>query len=111
MQQRPMSGIWGGLWGFMEFANRDELNTYVNQRLMLDNAFLPTDLDTFKHTFSHFHLQISPVIVHLSQLPQVVEEEGQSQWFNVQEPLTVGLSAPTQKILATIQRDIALVNA
>lgn len=110
MQQRPMSGIWGGLWGFWEFSGRTELDAYIEQNLLVAGPQNSTNLVGFKHTFSHFHLQIEPVVVHLSEPPSKVEESSQSQWFDVQAPINVGLSAPTKKILTTIRQDIALLS-
>lgn len=94
LQQRPPQGIWGGLWCFPEFDS---------ERLALDavqqwhGQILPERLSGFRHTFSHFHLDIEPLLVALPQQPPQVHEQG--IWFSPTQPKDLGLAAATQRIL------------
>jgi A/G-specific adenine glycosylase len=54
--------------------------------------------DTYRHTFSHYHLDITPVLVQVAQTPQRVGE-GRSLWYSVHQPDAIGLAAPVKKLL------------
>jgi len=56
LQQRPSKGIWGGLWSFPEFETVTQLDSYVANSFNYYNELLA--LDSFRHTFSHYHLDI-----------------------------------------------------
>jgi A/G-specific adenine glycosylase len=128
MHKRPSSGIWGGLWGFYESDEPLENLNYASYSTLPDDlraalADKKGDIKTlepFTHTFSHFHLHISPILIELqsvAQLPQSsdtlvinepsplseVEIKQQALWFNIQEASKVGLAAPTVKIFKQIQ--------
>jgi len=132
MHKRPASGIWGGLWGFYESLmppqeTSDEalggLPTHMKQLLKQSEAKIEV-MAPFTHTFSHFHLHISPVLIELksnehlslSSATLTVEEPGalmakqpqanndtKAQWFNIQQVAKVGLAAPTVKIIKQLQ--------
>lgn len=98
LKQRPQQGIWGGLWGFLEFeSTADGIGWLARQGLSeADVRALPA----FRHTFSHFHLDISPRLVMLERPPTNVMEDNQ-QWFDINN-IDVGTSTPTQKIIKSI---------
>ncbi|MBT1451238.1 A/G-specific adenine glycosylase [Glaciecola sp. XM2] len=106
MHKRPASGIWGGLWGFTE-VSEDDIEVAINDIALHLNAptFDKHELVGFRHTFSHFHLEISPILLHLHDAPQLSVNEESSMWFNMQEASKVGLAAPTVKIIKTLQTD------
>lgn len=102
LQKRPASGIWGGLWGFVE-ADSDTLMARLEE--LNCSAALQQNMQPFKHTFSHFHLEISPILLSLSKaLPQSVQENT-AMWYNIEQGSEVGLAAPTVKILNQIKTD------
>ena len=61
------AGLWGGLYCFPQFADEESLRQWLAQRqIAADNL---TQLTAFRHTFSHFHLDIvayvaSRVVIH-----------------------------------------------
>lgn len=66
LEQRPPSGIWGGLWGFPEADDEQDLEAICQQRFGLE----PVDQQIWpvtRHTFSHFHLDITPVHITVRQ--------------------------------------------
>ncbi|QSX41729.1 A/G-specific adenine glycosylase [Shewanella cyperi] len=98
--KRPPSGIWGGLWCFPQFASEQELRAHIEAKQLAGEAEL---LDGFRHTFSHFHLDIQPVL--LSCKPgsaHQVMEDGGALWYNVRQPQKLGLAAATERILETL---------
>ncbi|NMH59963.1 A/G-specific adenine glycosylase [Alteromonas ponticola] len=96
--KRPAMGLWGGLYGFIEAASLDA----VVKRYELDE-FSATSLTPFVHTFSHFQLHITPVLVELNEFLQPGIAEDNARWFDILEPIEVGLAAPTQKIVNEIR--------
>ena len=107
LYQRPQSGIWGGLYSFPEFeslesAERFLLSAGVQEREVELNA---DEEQMFRHTFSHYHFDIQPVFVNLTQPFQVVAEHNQT-WLNLaawlNEQQKVGLSAVAAKLLEQV---------
>ena len=51
-----------------------------------------------RHTFSHFHLDIQPVALHVAARPARVED-GAWVWYNRSAPAAIGLAAPVTKLI------------
>ncbi|PKG57053.1 A/G-specific adenine glycosylase [Shewanella sp. Choline-02u-19] len=101
LQKRPPSGIWGGLWCFAQFSTKDELDEHLsNQAYDISHR---EDLVGFRHTFSHFHLDIQPVLVSINKISdnQIMEQDS-SVWYNLPHPPKVGLASATERILASL---------
>jgi A/G-specific adenine glycosylase len=102
--QRPPTGLWGGLWGFYEAESLDTLDAAA-QQLALGQYTLLT-LEPFRHTFSHFHLDIQPVILHLEQPSSSQVNEKQKIWYDLLNQPNVGLAAPTKKLLTVCKTQL-----
>ncbi|MCO7199490.1 A/G-specific adenine glycosylase [Pseudoalteromonas sp. OANN1] len=99
MEKRPSSGIWGGLFGFFEFAEQDELDAFIKQQeLKLECT---NTLEPFVHIFTHFELTITPVLVEVKSMPDCVHDQ-QLLWFDTHNPPEVGLAAPTKKLVKVL---------
>ena len=96
LQQRPQSGIWGGLWSFPEVSSEAEAHSWLKQHLGCEGQ--AEWLDNFRHTFSHYHLQIQPLKFSLPTSPQPIGEHS-SHWYNPANPSELGLAAPVKKLL------------
>lgn len=105
LQQRPPVGIWGGLWCFPEYDSLELCHQALHEQ-QIEN-YQQTLLPTFRHTFSHFHFDISPILIEVEQLEarQVMEETG-SLCYNLHTPQKVGLAAATKKILTNVKKII-----
>lgn len=103
MEKRPPSGIWGGLWCFLEISETSQLtNLLTKLNLKQINS---TNLDKFRHTFSHFHLDIEPIVVDCEILPaKEISENNTLQWYNLTTKASVGLAASTQKLIKQLQQ-------
>lgn len=98
LEQRPPVGIWGGLWSLPECAALDEIPAFFKSSLGLTveaQDFLPE----FRHTFSHYHLDISPVVCKITQKSTRVAEPGARKWVAISELTNYGLPAPIKLIL------------
>ena len=95
--KRPPAGIWGGLWSLPEHYGdaadwaRDKLGVEIDSQ----DAHAP-----FRHTFSHFHLEISviPASVIRMQGERIMEAD-RIVWYNPAGTQELGLAAPVTKIL------------
>lgn len=95
LEKRPSMGIWGGLWSFPE-CKEGMLDQYCQKNQL--NLATATKLSTFRHTFSHFHLDITPILVTVFvQTMKVTEND--SLWCSLQHLPAIGLAAPINKIL------------
>lgn len=103
MEKRPPSGIWGGLWCFLEISDITQLNALLDTLNLKQKT--TTALDKFRHTFSHFHLDIEPVIIDCDELPaKEISENNTLQWYNLTTNASVGLAASTQKLITQLQQ-------
>lgn len=109
MEKRPPTGIWGGLWCFYEVNDQSEINSQLTKLGLAPNHQL--ELDSFRHTFSHFHLDITPVLVDCAQLPaKEIDENPHQRWYDLNQPDSVGLAASTKKLLDLIHDNPTLFN-
>jgi A/G-specific adenine glycosylase len=95
LQQRPPSGLWGGLWSLPQAADLRDAERETGLALQLESARV---LAPLRHTFSHFHLDITPVLVRPRDAG-IVMEGLPLLWYNIQRPASVGLAAPVKRLL------------
>jgi len=98
MLERPMSGIWGGLWSFPEFE--DDAGAYAFLQKIKTGKTTWENLPTVKHTFTHFHLTIDPKRLSVGKscaapLPY--------RWISRARLKQLGLPAPIQKLVSTLE--------
>jgi len=98
LEQRPSAGIWGGLWSFPELAQVDEVAAYCHDSLGI-KAVDVTAWPVVRHTFSHFHLEITPAIARAGVDPTMVMEAPHRLWYNPDGTEERGLAAPVEKLL------------
>jgi len=102
MEKRPPSGIWGGLWCFHEVTHLEAVNDLL-KKLGL-KAQEQQILTIFRHTFSHFHLDIQPIIVDCEYIgTQEINENSQQQWYDLTTEASVGFAASTQKLITLLR--------
>ncbi|MCK5092175.1 MAG: A/G-specific adenine glycosylase, partial [Gammaproteobacteria bacterium] len=72
LEKRPSAGIWGGLWSFPE-CDHGSIEQWCMHKFSC-KVESKEDWPVFRHTFSHFHLDISPVHVRVKEVnPQIME--------------------------------------
>ncbi len=106
LEKRPPSGIWGGLWSFPETADLKEFAPQLSAQFMLDNRTMQ-QWDRLRHTFSHFHLDIIPVLVPLGAEAVGVMEAERFHWYALRQPSRVGLAAPVKQLLSLIAQQLS----
>jgi A/G-specific adenine glycosylase len=102
LEQRPPSGIWGGLWSFPEVSNGAAAEKWCREQLSV-SPLSTEHWDTVRHSFSHFDLDIRPVVVRVSGTSSKVADLSAGQWYPLSEIPPVGLAAPVEKLMKTLQ--------
>lgn len=103
LEKRPPAGIWGGLHCFPESESIE-----LNQSVKPDEKLIKSEqiLISFKHTFSHYHLDITPILFDLSDQPTQVMEQNKGIWYNLSQPQQLGLAAPVKALLSTLHHEL-----
>ncbi|WP_314867999.1 A/G-specific adenine glycosylase [Aggregatibacter kilianii] len=121
LEQRENAGLWGGLYCFPQFADKQELLAYLASNGIQQYQ----EWAAFRHTFSHFHLDIYPIYarfddqtnpedVDRSDWKKVAEKQNQYQsallsavkyWYDPQNPDPIGLATPVKNLLTQYIRN------
>jgi len=89
LEKRPPTGVWGGLWCFPEIQPGSEK--------LAGKRTLPV----LRHEFTHFTLDITPVVCFLETAVPHVAEPGQI-WLPVGEAIGAAVPTPVRKLLARL---------
>ena len=119
LQQRPDSGIWGGLLSLPECllnaeADNDSDDDLRRRDVDIVRAVAPfgvmrgyAPLPPFAHVFTHFKLQIAPYQVQLEKrVPHVGQDD--FLWYPIRQLADAPLPAPVKKLLVDLflRRDL-----
>ncbi len=97
LEKRPPSGIWGGLWSLPEVEKRSDLEGWC-KRVLGQAPKTMKNLPPFRHTFSHFHLNIHPVDIKIEGASGYSTEPS-FVWHQKEGLHTLGLPAPVKKLI------------
>ena len=93
LQKRPPSGIWGGLWCFPELEQTEQAPPHEQK------------LDSFIHKFSHYDLEVQPLLVKKldnTGIMEPIELESFALNFLQQKTAEIGLPTPVTKVLDSL---------
>ena len=108
LEQRPPSGIWGGLWCFPEFSTDQSVVNTIKDQYGYEIKE-QTEYKSFKHTFSHFHLLIKPVHIRLKEQTNMIKDANISIWFNPEAECKLGFPAPVVSILKDLNNSKRII--
>jgi A/G-specific adenine glycosylase len=100
LEQRPPSGLWGGLWCLPEISDNSLLEKALSERGL--HGGTKKSLPDFRHTFSHFHLDISPLRIKVKPAGKQIRESSRQRWVRHNSPGELGLAAPIKKLLESL---------
>jgi A/G-specific adenine glycosylase len=89
LEKRPPTGVWGGLWCFPEIDAGSEKLTGKKS------------LPVLRHEFTHFTLDITPIVCFLESASPRAEEPGRI-WLPVEEAIGAAVPTPVRKLLARL---------
>ena len=98
LEKRPPTGIWGGLWSLPEATLDADLDEECQRRWGLILNHCETGA-SFRHTFSHYHLDITPCYAQVKNPALSVMEDDRWLWYNSVENELPGVPAPVSLIL------------
>lgn len=109
LEKRPPTGIWGGLWSFPEISDPEQITEQALEKtgLTLVDCHL---WSPFRHTFSHYHLDITPVLSFVEYPGQyantVINDSDSHGWFALNQSPELGLAAPVKKLLQQVESSL-----
>ena len=100
LERRPERGVWGGLWCPPQFPSVEAAELYAATRL--HSAVVdPQSLAIVRHAFTHFELEITPLLARCEAWAGVMDEPP-TLWYNPAHPERLGLPAPVAAIIQSI---------
>jgi len=100
LEKRPPAGIWGGLWCFPEIPSGEDPREYCLRRWGTELAGVAR-LPQLRHGFTHFILNIDPVVCRASPACSFVSEPGQVA-LPLEEAAQAAVPAPVRRLLARL---------
>jgi A/G-specific adenine glycosylase len=103
VQQRPPSGLWGGLWSPPQFDSEQEALEWCRKELgdpKIDSRLLaPID-----HAFTHYDLRLRPLRVRC-QLRLKIHDGSDQLWYPLDAPPRIGLPQPIRQLFDRLRSD------
>jgi A/G-specific adenine glycosylase len=103
LERRPPAGIWGGLWSFPEVPEDAEPGQWCREQLQCRIGRVQV-WPAQRHSFTHFHLDITPLYARLKTTDLTVLAQDRAVWYNTRSPDHRGLAAPVQRLLTEFGR-------
>ena len=96
MEKRPATGIWGGLWTPLSSDASENAERFLCDKHNIEISDV-VSLVEFRHTFSHFHLQVQPIKAKISSFTSI--SENNYQWGTVEFWLAQGIPSAVRTML------------
>lgn len=109
MEKRPPAGIWGGLLCFPEIPREESVSHWCQSRLGVQTSELET-WQAFRHSFSHFHLDITPVRSQVKENHQRIMEPDDYIWYKADQQNPQGMSTPVSRLMALLENEMKGAN-
>ena len=106
LENRPGSGIWSGLWCPPQLDNIRDAAACCARQFGVDME-QAISLPAFKHTFTHFKLLITPLLVQVIHKPKQAQEPGK-MWMDREEALRAAIPTPVRNLLRELQAQYIL---
>ncbi|VAW59313.1 A/G-specific adenine glycosylase [hydrothermal vent metagenome] len=102
LEKRPPTGIWGGLWSLPEMPVSEAVSGWCEDNYQLEIKRME-ECSVVRHTFSHFHLDITPCVIDVNNPEQSVMEVNRRVWYKAsmsdRDVPALGLAAPVSSLL------------
>lgn len=101
LERRPEAGIWGGLWSLPELDGRSLEDWCIDQ---LDTEAAATESwPLLRHSFSHYDLDIQPIVVRVESPLSKVADGDRTTWYEMDAAPPGGLAAPVKRLLQQLK--------
>ena len=101
LERRPEAGIWGGLWSLPELGTRsvdDWCSGTLNTAATVTESWQP-----LRHSFSHFDLDIQPIVVRVDAPFSKVADGNDATWYRLDDVPPGGLATPVKKLIEQLK--------
>jgi A/G-specific adenine glycosylase len=108
LERRPEAGIWGGLWSLPELGERsiDDWCAEVLGSIAIET--LPWDV--MRHSFSHYDLDIQPIVVRVKPQARRVADADDWTWFGLWNKPPGGIAAPVKELINQLKKSENVAN-
>ena len=99
LQKRPDAGIWGGLWSLPEINQIEDQCGWLQAHYPISIQSTKI-LAPIKHSFTHYHLVITPVVLIIKK--HMISQEMASSWqlwYNSRTRFPGGIPAPIAQLI------------
>lgn len=97
-QQRPLTGLWGGLWCLPILQDDDELY----QRILAIDLKTQVDNISISHSFTHFTWQLAIKTFHVEHLAQRPSDLT-GEWLEIDQIQQKAIPTAMQKVISAVQ--------
>ena len=101
LERRPESGIWGGLWSLPEIEGGDAEGWC--RECVADDIAAVESWGVLRHSFSHYDLDIRPIVVRVAAPLSKVADNTDATWHCLDDELPGGMAAPVNKLLEKLR--------
>jgi A/G-specific adenine glycosylase len=98
LERRPAKGIWGGLWSFPEAETGADAVTELQRRYGARGRLVKCGA-VLRHEFTHFSLDITPVILQIDRLSDDSTSGANLKWVNRKQVAKLGVPAPVGQLI------------
>jgi A/G-specific adenine glycosylase len=96
--KRPPTGVWASLWSFPECPSSARIKEWCTKY-----HYIPLNVQawpTFRHTFSHFHLDITPICISIKpKFKNQIMDSTKEVWYKIGQLPNGGLATPVKHLL------------
>ena len=97
LEKRAPAGIWGGLWSLPELDDETRLRAHCRARYGCSVA-APQRLEPLTHGFTHFKLEIRPLLCRVEKLAPVAREAAQV-WLGLEDAHGAAIPVPVRRLI------------
>jgi A/G-specific adenine glycosylase len=97
LERRPEAGIWGGLWSLPELGGLD-IHGWCEETLE-SCAEEVEEWQRLRHSFSHYDLDIQPIVVRVGAPLSKVADSDDATWHRIGNEPPGGMAAPVNKLI------------
>ncbi len=103
LEKRPGVGIWGGLWSLPEFDTIESARLWCITRHI--DIIYDRTLPQERHSFSHYHLDFTPLHFQTNNPNHFVMEANRMLWYKPEQFSSLALAAPIKRLLQQLYKD------
>ena len=104
LERRGPKGVWSGLWSLPEADDDAGARAFAGRHAQCTT---PRALDPFTHVFSHYRLDIQPLLFEARAPAGAIGDHADLRWCDRAQRDALGLPAPVRKLLDNLTENPA----